>query len=35
MYLENNNIKVLRIFLNFLYKNKGKFLKNFKILKNS
>ena len=28
MYLENNNIKVLKIcFLNFLQKNQGKFLK--------
>ena len=28
MYLENNNIKVLKIFFNFLQKNQGKFLKN-------
>ena len=35
MYLENN-IKVLKIFFNFLQKNQGKFLKNLeKILENS
>ena len=28
MQLENNNIKVLKIFFNFLQKNQGKFLKN-------
>ena len=32
MQLENNNIKVLKIFFNFLQKNQGKFLK--KIQKN-
>ena len=31
MYLENNNIKVLKIFFNFLQKNQGKFLKNLEI----
>ena len=36
MYLANNNIKVLKIFFNFLQKNQGKFLKNLeKFLKNS
>ena len=36
MYLENNNIKVLKIFFNFLQKNQGKFRKNLeKILENS
>ena len=36
MQLENNNIKVLKIFFNFLQKNQGKFLKNLeKVLENS
>ena len=36
MQLENNNIKVLKIFFNFLQKNQGKFLKNLeKLLENS
>ena len=36
MQLENNNIKVLKIFFNFLQKNQGKFLKNLEnFLENS
>ena len=36
MYFENNNIKVLKIFLNFLQKNQIKILKNLeKILESS
>ena len=36
MQLENNNIKLLKIFFNFLQKNQGKFFKNLEnFLENS